>query len=70
MHYYKGAGLFDVKNEGQGLKINDKKTSITAISDLDNSGSISERVNQLQRDISGPVDRDVIESSMGFLRDC
>lgn len=52
---------------GEQLQLNTKKTSITALSDLDNSGSISERINQLQHDLSGPVDRDIIESSMGVL---
>jgi len=55
------------KHAGNALKLNIKKTSITSLSDLNNSGSISERINKLQNDISGPVDRDTIESSMGIL---
>lgn len=52
---------------GGGLEINVDKTNITALSDLNNSGSTSERINQLQHDLSGPVDRDIIESTMGVL---
>lgn len=55
------------KHAGENLKLNIEKTSITALSDLNNSGSISERINQLQHDLSGPVDRDIIETSLGVL---
>lgn len=55
------------KHAGEHLRLNTKKTSITALADLNNSGSISGRINQLQHDLSGPVDRDIIESSMGVL---
>lgn len=55
------------KYGGKSLEINKNKTSITALSDLDNSGSLAERVNQLQHELSGPADRDILESSMGVL---
>jgi len=55
------------KYAGTTLKLNTKKTSITVLSDLDNSGTLSERVNQLQHELSGPADRDVLDSSMGVL---
>lgn len=55
------------KHAGENLKINTKKTNITALPDLNNSGSISERISQLQQDLSGPMDRDIIESSLGVL---
>jgi hypothetical protein len=56
------------KNTGNSaLKINLKKTKITKLSDLDNAGSISSRVNMIQSELSGPADRDVLESSTGLL---
>lgn len=50
-----------------GLNFNEAKTAVTALSDLDNKGSLSERVAQLQSDLSGPADRDVLDGAMGAL---
>ena len=55
------------KYGGNSLELNKKKTSVTALPDLDNSGSLAERVNLLQHELSGPADRDILESSMGIL---
>jgi len=52
---------------GEKMQFNKAKTSVTALSDLDNTGSLSARISQLQHDLSGPADRDILESSMGTL---
>jgi len=52
---------------GEGLTLNPKKTKVTLLSDLDNTGSLSGRVAQLQSDLSGPADRDLLESSLSVL---
>jgi len=52
---------------GDGLEINPDKTKITALSDLDNSGTLSARIAQIQEEISGPADRDTIDGVMGVL---
>lgn len=49
------------------LKLNEKKVSITALSDLDNAGSLAQRVKQLQHELSGPADRDVLDGTMSVL---
>lgn len=54
-------------NAGQDIKLNSKKTKITAISDLDNSGSMANRIDILQGELSGPADRDVLDNSSGTL---
>lgn len=51
----------------QRLKLNRTKVSITALSDLDNAGSLAQRVKQLQHELSGPADRDVLDASMSVL---
>ena len=51
----------------ESLKLNNEKTQITALPDLDNRGTLSERIKSLQSDISGPADRDTLESVMGVL---
>lgn len=51
----------------KNLKLNDKKVSITALSDLDNAGSLAQRVKQLQHELSGPADRDVLDGTMSIL---
>jgi len=52
---------------GVKLKLNKNKTQTIALSDLDNSGSLSERVANLQSELSGPADRESLESVMGVL---
>jgi hypothetical protein len=52
---------------GKDIKLNSKKTKITAISDLDNSGSMANRIDILQGELSGPADRDILENSSGTL---
>lgn len=52
---------------GENLTLNQQKTQVTALSDLDNSGSLSERVANLQNELSGPTDRESLESVMGVL---
>ncbi|EPO5779111.1 reverse transcriptase domain-containing protein [Vibrio harveyi] len=52
---------------GQDIKLNLKKTKITAISDLDNSGSMANRIDILQGELSGPADRDVLDNASGIL---
>ena len=52
---------------GELLELNKNKTQITSLSDFDNRGTLSERIKSLQGDISGPADRDTIESVMGVL---
>ena len=49
------------------LKLNEKKVSITALSDLDNAGSLAQRVKHLQHELSGPADRDVLDGTMSIL---
>jgi len=55
------------KFAGEGLTLNPDKTKVTLLSDLDNTGSLSGRVAQLQSDLSGPADRDLLESSLSVL---
>lgn len=49
------------------LQINKNKICITALSDLDNAGSLAQRVKHLQHELSGPADRDVLDGSMSVL---
>lgn len=52
---------------GKGIRVNLDKTKVTSISDLDNNSSVSSRLEQLQTELSGPADRDVLENSAGAL---
>ncbi len=52
---------------GVDLHLNEAKTQVSVLSDLDNRGTLSERIRSLQGDISGPADRDTLESVMGVL---
>ncbi|AZP11212.1 reverse transcriptase domain-containing protein [Undibacterium parvum] len=52
---------------GTTLKLNIKKTKLTSLSDLDNSGSLSGRIMLLQNELSGPADRDILESATAVL---
>jgi len=56
-----------LKHTDRKMSFNADKTCVTALSDLDNKGSLSERVAQLQSELSGPADRDVLDSTMGAL---
>lgn len=52
---------------GQGLVANEVKTKITLLQDLDNDGSMSNRIKAIQSELSGPADRDSIESVSAIL---
>lgn len=56
--------------EQQVLKVNDDKTQVFELADLDNWSSLTNRVNELQDDIgpSGVPDRDTLESSIPALQ--
>lgn len=56
-----------LKFGGRKLEINRDKTKVNVLSDLDNDGSMSNRVKLIQSDLSGPSDRDSIESISGIL---
>lgn len=56
-----------LKHGGEKLALNDKKTKVTHLSDLDNSGSMANRIELIQGELSGPADRDVLDSTMGVL---
>lgn len=55
------------KYGGESLELNKEKTQISALTDLDNRGTLSERIKSLQSNISGPADRDTLESTMSVL---
>lgn len=55
------------KFASESLELNERKTQVTTLSDLDNKGTLSERIKSLQGDISGPADRDTLDSVMGVL---
>lgn len=52
---------------GSTIELNGKKTKVTALSDLDNRGSLSGRIALLQDELSGPADRDVLENASAVL---
>ena len=52
---------------GENLKLNESKTKVTSLSDLDNSGSMAKRIEMLQGEMSGPADRDMLDSATGML---
>lgn len=52
---------------GEDIILNIKKTKITSISDLDNIGSMTNRINILQGELSGPADRDVLDNASSIL---
>ena len=52
---------------GKELAINTTKTKVNLLSDLDNSGSMSNRIEQLQSELSGPADRDTLDSVTSVL---
>ena len=52
---------------GKGLKVNPDKTKVTLLSDLDNKGGMSNRIEMIQSDLSGPADRELLEATGGIL---
>lgn len=52
---------------GDAIELNSKKTKVTSLSDLDNRGSLSGRIALLQDELSGPADRDILESATAVL---
>lgn len=52
---------------GDALKTKPEKTKIVSIEDLDNSSSLSGRIAQLQSGLSGPTDRDSLDSMSALL---
>lgn len=55
------------KHGGEKLEINDVKTKVRALADLDSTGTLSGRIAIIQSELSGPVDRDALESMQGIL---
>ncbi|WP_341939499.1 reverse transcriptase domain-containing protein [Marinimicrobium sp. C2-29] len=56
-----------IKYGGEELSINKDKTKVTPLSDLDNIGSMASRIESVQGDLSGPTDRDMLDSATGVL---
>lgn len=52
---------------GDAIKVNPEKTKVTLLHDLDNEGSMSNRIKAIQSELSGPGDRDSIESVTAVL---
>lgn len=52
---------------GPTLTLNLKKTKVTPLPDLDNSGSMFNRIEMVQSDLSGPADRDMLNVAIGTL---
>ncbi|MBX9798901.1 MAG: hypothetical protein K2Y13_05515 [Burkholderiaceae bacterium] len=58
----------ELKNyAGPTLSLNSKKAKISALADLDNKGSLSGRIDLLHQELSGPADRELLESSSAVL---
>lgn len=55
------------KHAGKELAANETKTKITLLQDLDNEGSMSNRIKAIQSELSGPADRDSLESVSAIL---
>lgn len=55
------------KYGGVALEINSEKTKIRSLADLDNAGTLSGKIAIIQGELSGPADRDVLESAQGVL---
>lgn len=55
------------KHAGPSLTLNQEKFKITSLSDLDNRGSLSGRIQLLQNELSGPTDRDTLENVAAVL---
>jgi hypothetical protein len=52
---------------GEKVKLHPAKTKVILLSDLDNEGSMANRIEMIQSDLSGPADRDVLDSTIGIL---
>jgi len=52
---------------GEDLCINNEKTKVIKLTDLANRGSMSSRIEMIQGDLSGPADREILESASGLL---
>ncbi len=48
---------------GAGLKINPDKTKVTLLSDLDSEGSMANRIEAIQSELSGPTSRDALDAA-------
>lgn len=55
------------RHGGEELSINKDKTKVTPLSDLDNIGSMANRIESIQGELSGPTDRDMLDSATGIL---
>ncbi|WP_234996228.1 reverse transcriptase domain-containing protein [Pseudidiomarina planktonica] len=49
------------------LKINKDKTKVNPVADLASSGSMSHRLRSVQQELSGPNDRDSLDTTLGIL---
>ena len=52
---------------GEDLEINPDKTKVTHLNDLDNIGSMANRIEMIQSEMSGPADREVLDTVSGVL---
>ncbi len=52
---------------GKQLEINPDKTKVTYLTDLDNNGSMANRIEMIQSEMSGPADREVLDTVSGVL---
>ena len=52
---------------GPELSINEGKTKVSTLSELDNDGSVSKRLEMVQEGLSGPADREMLDSASGLL---
>ncbi|MFT5420067.1 MAG: putative amidohydrolase [Candidatus Endobugula sp.] len=55
------------KYGGKELNINKDKTKVASLPDLDSSGSMAKRIEMVQGGLSGPADRDMLDSATGIL---
>lgn len=55
------------KYGGDGLEINEDKTKVASLPDLDNPGSMAKRIEMIQGELSGPADRNMLDSATGIL---
>lgn len=60
-------GKLLAKFGGANLKLNNEKTKVIYLSDLDNAGSMANRIEMIQNELSGPADRNVLDSAAGML---
>jgi len=52
---------------GGELEINGDKTKVTTLADLDNEGGMTKRIKTIQEMLSGPTDRDMLNTVSGML---